>query len=189
MPKLSYQTLQEELHASFPFKHKSVEWKLVMNTVISVDVHEVISIKTNFSPTTEELVALVSKQPFLIDFTLGCILPHIRRFAEDNFGSSIEIETFCTIEGHASVQVKLKHFARKEDSTVALSILQAEGLFPLMQATVWTLATLLPLPYTICSCCRTRHKCIKCPKALSALQADVAGEQAIISGKPFLTLF
>ena len=49
-----------------------------MNTVIPVDVHEVILIKTNFSPTTEELLALVNEQPFLIDFTLGRILPHIR---------------------------------------------------------------------------------------------------------------
>ena len=133
-----------------------------MNTKIPVDVHEVILIKTNFSPTTE-LLALVCEQPFLIDFTLGQILPRIKQFAEDNFGCNVEINTFCTIEGHASVQVKLKHFAGKDDSTIALSILQADGLLPLMQFTVRTLATLLPLPYAICSCCRTRHKRIKCP--------------------------
>ena len=111
----------------------------------------------------EELLALVCEQPFLIDFTLERILPRIKRFAEDNFGCNIEINTFCTIEGHASVQVKLKHFAGKDDSTITLSILQADGLLPLMQSTVRTLAILLPLPYAVCSCCRTRRKRIKCP--------------------------
>ena len=128
-----------------------------MNSVISVDVNEVIPLKTGFSPTTEELLALVCEQPFLIDFTLERILPRIKRFAEDNFGCNIDINTFCTIEGHTSVEVKLKHFAGKDDSSLELSILQADGLFPLMQATVRTLATLLPLPYSICNHCRTRH--------------------------------
>ena len=47
---------------------------------------------------------------------------------EDNFGCNIEIYTLCTIEGHTSVEVKIKHFAVKEDANIALSILKADGL-------------------------------------------------------------
>ena len=47
---------------------------------------------------------------------------------EDNFGCNIEVYTLCTIEGHTSVEVKIKHFAVKEDANIALSILKADGL-------------------------------------------------------------
>ena len=121
-----------------------------MNSVISVDVNEVIPLETDFSTTTEELLALVCEQPFLIDVILEQTLPRIKRFAEDNFGCNIDIHTLCTIEGHTSVEVKLKHFAGKDNASLELLILKADGLFDLMKATVRTLATLLPLPYSVC---------------------------------------
>ena len=84
-----------------------------MNSVISVDLSEVITIDTDLSPTAEELLELVNDQPFLIDVSLEHSLPRLRRYAEDNFGCAIELNTLCTIEGHASVEVRLKHFAVK----------------------------------------------------------------------------
>ena len=87
----------------------------------------------------------------------------MKRFAEDNFGCNIDIHTLCTIEGHTSVEVKLEHFARKDNDSLELSILKADGLFSLMKNTVRTLAALLPLPYSVCNCCRIRHKRMKCP--------------------------
>ena len=87
-----------------------------MNLVISVDINEVIPLETDLSTTIEELLALVCEQPFLIDITLEQALPEIRRYTEDNFGCNIEIYTLCTIEGHTSVEVKMKHSAVKEDA-------------------------------------------------------------------------
>ena len=134
-----------------------------MNSVISVDVNEVIPLEKDFSTTTEELLALVCEQLFPIDVTLEQTLPCIKRFVEGIFGCNIDIHTFCTIEGHTSVKVKLKHFAGKDNASLELSILKADGLFPLMKTIVRTLATLLPLPYSVCNCWRIRHKCMKCP--------------------------
>ena len=87
-----------------------------MNSVISVDINEVIPLETDLSTTIEELLALVCEQPFLIHITLEQALPRIRRYTEDNFGCNIEIYTLCTIEGHTSVEVKIKHSAVKEDA-------------------------------------------------------------------------
>ena len=82
---------------------------------------------------------------------------------QDNFGCNIDINTLCTIEGHTSVEVKIKHFARDEDASLALLILKDDELVSLMKSTVRILAALLPLPYSVCKCCKTRHKRMKCP--------------------------
>ena len=134
-----------------------------MNSIIAVDLNEDTILETDISPTADELLALVCEQPFLINVTLGQTLPRIKRYAEDNFGCNIDIHTLCTIEGHTSVEVKIKQFARDEDASLALSILKDDGLVSLMKNTVRTLAALLPLSYSVCNCCRTRHKHMRCP--------------------------
>ena len=146
-----------------------------MNSVISVDLSEVITIDTDLSPTAEELLELVNDQPFLIDVSLEHFLPRLRRYTEDNFGCAIELNTLCTIEGHTSVEVRLKHFAVKMDASVTLSPLTEDGLVSLLKD-IKTLAALLPLPYTVCSRCNTRHKRMGCPETFSDLQATVGGE-------------
>ena len=134
-----------------------------MISIIAVDLNEDIIFETDISPTADERLALVSEQPFLIDVILEQTPPQIKRYAEDNFGCNIDIHTLCTIEGHTSVEVKLKHFAREEDASLTLLILKEDGFVSLMKDTVKTLAALLPLPYSVCNHCRTRHKHMKCP--------------------------
>ena len=73
-----------------------------MNSCISVDLHENIVITTDTCPTTDELLAAVCEYPFLIDVIIE------QKYAEDNFGCEIKIDTLCTIEGHTSVKVTLK---------------------------------------------------------------------------------
>ena len=106
---------------------------------------------------------------FFIDVTLKQTLPKIKRYVGDNFGCNIGINTLCTIEGHTMVEVKIKHFARDEDASLALSILKDDELDSLMKSTVRILATLLPLPYSICKCCKVRHRCEVSLKMLSVL--------------------
>ena len=89
-----------------------------MNSVISVDLSKVITIDTHLSSTAEELLELINDHPFLIDVSLEHSQPQLRRYAEDNFGCAIELNTLCTIEGHTSVEVRLKHFAVKTDASV-----------------------------------------------------------------------
>ena len=122
-----------------------------MNSVISVDLSEVITMDTELSPTTEELLELVNDQPFLIDVSLEHSLPQLRRYADNNFGCAVELNTLCTIEGHTSVEVRLKHFAVKLDASVTLSVLTKDGLISLLKDIIKTLAALLLLPYTVCS--------------------------------------
>ena len=134
-----------------------------MNSRLEIDMNEDIPLEVDISPTTEELFALVCEQPYLIDITLEQTLPRIERYAEDNFGCNIELNTLCTIEGHTSVEVKIKCFARDKDASLALSILKKDDLVPLMKHLVKTLAALLPLPYFVCNHCRTKYKHLKCP--------------------------
>ena len=134
-----------------------------MNSIIVVDLNEDILLETDISPTADELLALVCEQPFLIDVILEQTLPQIKRYAEDNFGCNVDIHTLCTIEGHTSVKMKLKHFAREEDASLMLLILKEDGLVSLMKDTVKTLTALLPLPCSVCNYCRTRHKHMNCP--------------------------
>ena len=117
-----------------------------------MDLNEDVLLETDISPTADELLALVCERPFLIDVTLKQTLPKIKRYAEDNFGCNIDINTLCTIEGHTSVEVKIKHFARDEDASLVLLILKDSELVSLMKSTVRILATLLLLPYSICKC-------------------------------------
>ena len=58
---------------------------LGMNSVISMDLSEVITIDAELS-TAEEFLELVNDQPFLIDISLEHSLPQFRRYAEDKFG-------------------------------------------------------------------------------------------------------
>ena len=119
-----------------------------MNSVISVDLSEFITIDAKLSPTAE-LLELVNNQPFLTVVSLEHSLPQLRRYAEDNFGCAIELNTLWTIEGHTSAEVK--HFAVKMDASVTLSVLTEDGLVSLLKDIIKTLAVLLPLPYTVCS--------------------------------------
>ena len=134
-----------------------------MDSGLTIDINKNILLKTDICPTVEELFVSVCEQPSQIDNILGHLLPKIERYAEDNFGCNIELNTLYTIEGHTSVEIKIKHFARDEDARLALSVLKKDDLFHLMKHMVKTLSALLPLPYSVCGHCKTKHKCLKCP--------------------------
>ena len=148
---------------SFYSRNKQYEWTLEMNSVIPVDLSEIIPIGTDLPSTAEELLELVNEQPFLIDVSLEHSLPQLRRYAEDNFGYAIEVNALCTIEGHTLVEVRLKHFTAKTDASVTLSVLTEGGLVSLLKGIIKTLAALLPLPYIVCNRCNAKHKCMRCP--------------------------
>ena len=133
------------------------------NSRISVDLHEDIVIKTDTCPTAGELLAAVCEYPFLIDVIIEQTLPKLQKYAEDNFGCELKIDTLCTIEGHTSVEVIIRHSAGKEDVSLVISILKEGGLIPLLKTIVKTLAGFLPLPYSICNHCRNKHKHLKYP--------------------------
>ena len=134
-----------------------------MNSRIAVDLHENIVITTDTCPTADELLAAVCDYPFLIDVIVQQTLPKLRKYAEDNFDCELKVDTLCTIEGHTSIEVTLKHSTGKEDVSLVISILKADRLIPLFKTIVKTLAGFLPLPYSVCNRCRNRHKNRKCP--------------------------
>ena len=133
-----------------------------MNSRITVDLHEDILLETDNYPSADELLALVCEQPFLIDLTVQQILPQIKKYAKGYFDCTLDLNTLCTIEGHTSIEVKIKHFMGDDIASLALSILKDDKLVTLMQSTVRILAALLPLPYSICKCCKNKHKCKRC---------------------------
>ena len=134
-----------------------------MDIESTVKITEEIPIETDLLPTVEELCASVCNSPDQIDCTLEQLLPQFRRYAENNFGCDVELSTFFTIEGHTSVEVKIKHFSQTESTGLAASVLQKDNIVPVVKHWIQTLAALLPLPYSICNRCDTKHKCLKCP--------------------------
>ena len=134
-----------------------------MKSCISVDLHEDIVIKTDTCPTAGELLAAVCEYPFLIDVIIEQTLPKLQKYADDNFGCELKIDTLCMIEGHTSVEVTIKHSAGKEDVSLVISILKEDRLIRLLKTIVKILAGFLPLPYSVCNHCRNKHKSQKCP--------------------------
>ena len=122
-----------------------------MNSHISVDLHKNIVITTDTCPTADELLAAMCDYTFLIGVIVQQTLPKLRTYAEDNFDCELKVDTLCTIEGHTSIDVTLKHTTGKEDISLVISILKADGLNPLLKTIVKTLAVFLPLPYYICN--------------------------------------
>ena len=58
-----------------------------------MDLHEDILLETDIYPSTDELLALVCEQPFLINLTVQQILPQIKRYAKDCFDCKLEVNT------------------------------------------------------------------------------------------------
>ena len=134
-----------------------------MKSCIAVDLHENIVITTDTCPTADELLTAVCDYPFLIGVIVQQTLPKLWKYAEDNFDYELKVDTLCTIEGHTSIEVTLKHSTGKEDISLVISILKADELISLLKTIVKTLAGFLPLPYSVCNCCRNKHKNWKCP--------------------------
>ena len=93
-----------------------------MNSCISVDLHEDIVVETDTCPTAGELLAALCEYPFLIDVIIEQTLPQLQKYADDNFGCELKIDTLCTIEGYTSVEVTIRHGAEKEDVSLVISI-------------------------------------------------------------------
>ena len=135
-----------------------------MNLNVPVDLQENITITTDTYPLVDELLAAVCDYPFLTNIIIEQTLPQLQKFAEVNYGCELSLSTFCTIEGHASIEVHLKQSSGvKKDVSLVVSILKTNGLIPLLRRIVRTLAGFLPLSYPVCGRCRNRHKHLKCP--------------------------
>ena len=135
-----------------------------MNLNVPVDLRENITITTDTYPSVDELLAAVCDYPFLTNIIIEQTLLQLRKFAEINYGCELSISTFCTIEGHASIEVHLEQSSGvKRDVSLVVSILKMNGLIPLLKRIVRTLAGFLPLSYPVCGQCRNRHKHLTCP--------------------------
>ena len=135
-----------------------------MNLYIPVDLQEHIAIATDTYIMVDELLAAVCDYPFLINIIIEQTLPQLQKYTEVNYECELSINTFCTIEGHASIEVHLKQSAGvKKEVSLVVSILKTNGLIPLLRRIVRTLAGFLPLTYPICEQCGNRRKNQKCP--------------------------
>ena len=140
------------------------ENKCDMNLYIPVDIQENIVIATDIYLMVDELLAAICDYPFLTNIIIEQTIPQLRKFAEVNYECALSIDTFCTIEGHASIEVHLEQSSGvKKDVSLVVSILKTNGLIPLLKRIVRTLAGFLPLSYPICDQCGNRHRHLKCP--------------------------
>ena len=131
---------------------------------VPVDLRENITITTDTYPSVDELLAAISDYPFLTNIIIEQTLPQLRKFAEVNYRCELSISTFCTIEGHTSLEVHLEQSSGvKKDVSLVVSILKTNRLIPLLKRIVRTLAGFLPLSYPVCGRCGNRHKPLKCP--------------------------
>ena len=122
-----------------------------MNLNVPVDLRENITITTDTYPSVDELLAAICDYPFLTNIIIEQTLPQLQKFAEVNYRCELSISTFCTIEGHTSLEVHLeKSSGVKKDVSLVVSILKMNGLIPLLKQIVRTLAGFLPLSYPVC---------------------------------------
>ena len=122
-----------------------------MNLYIPVDLQENITIATDTYPTVDELLAAVCDYPFLTNIIIEQIIPQLRKYTEVNYECELSINTFCTIEGHESIEVHLEQSSGAEkDVSLVVSILKMNGLIPLLKRIGRTLAWFLPLSYPVC---------------------------------------
>ena len=141
-----------------------IENKCDMNLYIPVNIQENIAIATDTYPTVDELLAAVCDYPFLTNIIIEQTIPQLRKFGEVNYECEPSIDTFCTIEGHASIEVHLEQSSGvKKDVSLVVSILKTNGLIPLLKRIMRTLAGFLPLSYPVCDRCGNRHRHLKCP--------------------------
>ena len=138
-----------------------------MNLVITVDLTEIITMNPEVypCPTVKELLESFCDEPFLFDTKLEELLPRFKWYADDNFGCQIEFHTLCTIKGHTSLQLTIRHFLGRVEAEITFSIVRTEGLVNLLKETIKVVAAQLPLPYPVCKQCNQQHKHLKCPWA------------------------
>ena len=123
-----------------------------MNSHIPVNLQENIVIVTDTYPTVDELLAAVCDYPCLINIIVEQTLPKLQKYTEENYEYELKIDTLCTIEGHASIEVTVKQSAGEEkDVSLMVSILKSDGLITLLKTIMKTLAGFLPLPYSVCN--------------------------------------
>ena len=112
--------------------------KCDMNLNVPVNLRENIIITTDTS-SVDELLAAVCDYPFLTNTIIEQTLPQLQKFAEVNYGCELSISTFCTIEGHASIEIHLEQSSGvKKDVSLVVSILKTNGLIPLLKRLVRT---------------------------------------------------
>ena len=122
-----------------------------MNLYIPVDLQEHIAIATDTYIMVVELLAAICDYPFLINIIIEQTFPQLRKYTEVNYECELSINTFCPIEGHASIEVHLKQSAgAKKEVSLVVSILKTNRLIPLLRRIVRTLAGFLPLIYPVC---------------------------------------
>ena len=105
-----------------------------MNLNVPVDLRENIMITTDTYPSVDELLAAVCDYPFLTNIIIEQTLPQLQKFAEVNYGCELSLSTFCTTEGHTSLEVHLEQSSGvKKDVSLVVSILKMNGLIPLLK--------------------------------------------------------
>ena len=113
-----------------------------MSSVITVDLTEIITVNPEVypCPVMKELLESVYDKPFLFDTKLEELLPRFKQYADDNFRYQIEFHTLCTIEGHTSLQLTLRHFLGRVEAETTFSLVHTEGLVNLLKETVKAVA-------------------------------------------------
>ena len=106
-----------------------------MNSVIDVDLTEIITVNPEVYPypAVKELLKSVCDELFLVDTKLEELLPRFKQYADDNFGCQIEFHTLCTIEGHTSIQLTLRHFSERLEAETTFSLVHTRGLVNLLK--------------------------------------------------------
>ena len=134
---------------------------------VSVDLNEKVQGIRTIYPflQAEELLNFFPKDPYEVDAAVAKILPQITTFTQHNFGCSVFISVLCTIDGHASLGLTLRHHSA---STVVLGNFSVvpeniPKLPSILKQAVIFLSDYLPLPYNFCPNCKHKHHRMRCP--------------------------
>ena len=108
----------------------------------------------------EDLLNLFPKDPYEVDVAVAKILPQITKFIQYNFGCLVFISVLCMIDGHALLELTLRHHSASTDVSCNFSVVPKNiPQLPLMlKQAVIRLLDYLPLPYNLCPNCKHKHQ-------------------------------
>ena len=109
-------------------------------------------------PTAEGLEKLVVTDPTELQKLIHEVYPHCKRYTEEQYGCTVKLDTFVTVEGHLSIHLVINPIDSEKCARVMVSTTQARGLNSLVKWLIDTAMLALPLPYATCIKCKDKHR-------------------------------
>ena len=96
-------------------------------------------------PTAEGLEKLLVTEPTELQRQIHEVYPHCKSYTEKQYGYTVKLDIFVTVEGHLSVHLVINLIGSEKCARVTASTTQARGMNSLVKWLIDTAMQALPL--------------------------------------------